>query len=100
MVLYDDARRRVRAVGAHNVPLERLAGRHVGLEDAPVGRTALAEDRVVQAPGNLGGRVAPEFSDLVEGSSLVVVPIVAAGPLDRDHPRRPRLRQAAGRRSP
>ena len=79
MVLYDDARRRVRAVGAHNVPLERLAGRHVGLEDAPVGRTALAEDRVVQAPGNLGGRVAPEFSDLVEGSSLVVVPIVAAG---------------------
>lgn len=79
MVLYDDARRRVRAVGAHNVPLERLAGRHVGLEDAPVAVRALAEDRVVQAPRDLGGRVAPEFSDLVEGSSLVVVPIVAAG---------------------
>ena len=33
----------------------------------------------MQAPRDLGGRVAPEFADLVEGSSLVVVPIVAAG---------------------
>ena len=41
MVLYDDARRRVRAVGAHGVPLERLEGRHVSLELAPVARQAL-----------------------------------------------------------
>jgi len=79
MVLYDDARRRVRAVGAHGVPLERLDGRHVGLELAPVARQALTEDRVVQVEAGADHGVVPEFADLVEGRSLVCVPIVASG---------------------
>jgi signal transduction histidine kinase len=79
LVLYDDARRRVRAVGSHGVPLERLQGRHVGLELAPVARQALAEDRVVQVSGGEGQWVSDEFLDLVEGRSLVCVPIAASG---------------------
>lgn len=79
LVLYDDARRRVRAVGGHNVPLDRLAERHVSLEDAEVAREALTTDRVVQVDSSAGDAVAPEFSDLVAGRSLVCVPIAASG---------------------
>lgn len=79
MVLYDDARRRVRAVGAHNVPLERLEGRHVGVELAPVARQALEEDRVVQLPPGGKHGVASEFQDLVAGGAIVCVPIVGSG---------------------
>ena len=79
LVLYDDARRRVRAVGAHGVPLERLEGRHVSLELAPLARQALTEDQVVQVGPGSGQPVSPEFADLVEGGSLVCVPIVASG---------------------
>ncbi len=76
--LYDDARRRVRAVGAHGVPLDRLEGRHVSLEDAPVARQALAEDRVVQVESGAGHGISPAFAELVEGRSLICVPIAAS----------------------
>lgn len=79
MVLYDDARRRVRAVGAHGVPLERLEGRHVGFELAPVAHQALSEDRVIQVQSGSGQHVSPEFEDLVAGASLICVPIAASG---------------------
>lgn len=79
MVLYDDARRRVRVVGAHGVPLERLEGLHVSLEDAPVARQALAEDRVVQVDSGTGDGISPAFADLVEGRSFACVPIAASG---------------------
>jgi len=79
MVLYDDARRRVRAVGGHGVPLERLQGRHVGLELAPMARQALEEDRVVQLRAGGEPVVAREFADLVTDGGLVCVPIVASG---------------------
>ncbi len=79
LVLYDDARRRVRAVGAHGVPMERLEGRHVSLEIAPVAARALAEDSVIVVDGTSEHGVAPEFMDLVEGKALACVPIAAAG---------------------
>ena len=79
VILYDDARRRVRAVGAHGVSLDRLEGRHVGLEHAPVARQALAEDRVVQVETAEGHGISAEFAELVEGFPLVYVPIVASG---------------------
>jgi len=77
LILYDDARRRVRAVGAHGVPLERLGGSNISLEHAPVAQQALAEDRVVQVESGAGHGLSPEFADLVEGP-LVYVPIVAS----------------------
>ncbi len=79
MILYDDARRRVRVVGAHGVPTERLEGLHVSLEDAPVARQALAEDRVVQVESGTGTGLSPAFADLVAGRSFVCVPIAASG---------------------
>lgn len=79
LVLYDDARRRVRAVGAHGVPMDRLEGRHVSLEIAPVAARALAEDRVIEVHGTSEQDVAPEFTDLVAGKALACVPIAAAG---------------------
>ncbi len=79
MVLYDDARRRVRAVGAHGVPLDRFEGRHVGLEHAPVARQALSEDRVVVMERGTEHGISPKFADLVEGRTLACVPVVASG---------------------
>lgn len=79
MVLYDDARRRVRAVGSHGVPLDRLEGRHVSLEDAALARQALAEDRVVQLDRGAEPGFSREFADLVGDHALVCVPIAASG---------------------
>lgn len=79
VVLYDDARRRVRAVGAHGLPLERLQGRHVSMEAAPIAREALTGDRVVYIDSTAGQGISPEFADLVEGRPVVCVPIAASG---------------------
>jgi signal transduction histidine kinase len=50
---YDPARRRVRAVGAHGLELERFADAHVTVESAPITARALSEDRAVEVAGDL-----------------------------------------------
>ena len=45
---YDRDRRRVRAVGAHGIELERFAELFVTVDSVPVARRALAEDRVLE----------------------------------------------------
>lgn len=78
--LYDDARHRVRPVGGHAVPLERLGEVHVSLDDAPIAQRALLEDRVLAADGPFDEAIHPdlarEFGALVEGR-LVCVPVRA-----------------------
>ncbi|MBI5104654.1 MAG: GAF domain-containing protein [Solirubrobacterales bacterium] len=76
---YDDARRRVHAAGTHNLDKEVFADEHVSLEDAPIARTALAEDRVVEAAGDLDEALAPSFADRLRGRELVCAPMSAGG---------------------
>lgn len=77
---YDSARRRVGAVGAHGLELERFAEAHVSVESAPITARALREDRALEVVGDLRDQIAPEFSALFEHPvRLVCAPMVAAG---------------------
>jgi signal transduction histidine kinase len=79
MFLYDEGRRRVRPVGAHRIDRDRFPVEGVGIEDAPLSRVALEEDRVVDAldtTGDVFGR--PDLAQLPEGD-LAYVPIAAGG---------------------
>ena len=55
---YDEAQRRVRAAGTHNLPLELFAGVHFTVESAAIARQALEEDRVLDVPESTRARAA------------------------------------------
>ena len=76
---YDDARRRVRASGAHGMSLGGLTDGHVSVESAPVARRALTEDRVIEVLAGERHDISADFAELVGDHPLVYVPIVAAG---------------------
>ncbi len=77
---YDAASRRVHAAGAYGMELEQFADAYVSVESAPIAARALAEDRVVEAVGDLSGQVPNEYAALVsEPARLVCAPMTAAG---------------------
>ncbi|MGE4428457.1 MAG: GAF domain-containing sensor histidine kinase [Solirubrobacteraceae bacterium] len=80
LFLYDAGRRRVRAVGTHRIDKSDFPLEGVGIEDAPLSRVALEEDRVVDS---LDQRTTdevrhPDLAMLPEGD-LAYVPVVAGG---------------------
>jgi signal transduction histidine kinase len=77
---YDEARRRVRAAGAYGIGLDRFVNSHITVESAPIARQALVEDRVIEMDAEAVAREVPErFRDLLDGSTLVCVPLSAGG---------------------
>jgi signal transduction histidine kinase len=76
---YDSARRRVRAVGAHGIELERLAELFVTVDSVPVARQALVEDRVLEVIGADDFDVPDFVRELLEGVRIVCTPMAAAG---------------------
>jgi signal transduction histidine kinase len=76
---YDSARRRVRAVGAHGIELERLDELFVTVDSVPVARQALAEDRVLEVLGASDFDVPDFLRELLEGVRIVCTPMAAAG---------------------
>ena len=75
---WDEARRRVRAMGGHGVDVSRFAAADVNVETAPITREALERDEVLEAAGAEG--IPAEYADLVAGVGvLVCAPMVAAG---------------------
>ena len=76
---YDEVRRRVRAAGSFNLPLEAFADAHVTVESAPVARQALEEDRVIEVTHDIADEIPEEFRELVRESNLVCTPMGAAG---------------------
>ncbi len=77
---YDSATRRVRAVGAYGLELERFAGAFVTVESAPVTARSLAEDRVVELVGDIRDSFPAEYAELFpEPVRLVCAPMTAAG---------------------
>jgi signal transduction histidine kinase len=77
--LYDEALRRVRAVGSHGIELTRFENVHVTLEDAPIAKRALSEDSVVEVTGNFAEHLPPEHIGFLRDTRLVCTPMVAAG---------------------
>jgi signal transduction histidine kinase len=77
---YDNARRRVRAVGAHGIELERFADIFVTIDSVPVARRALVEDRILEVVGAADFNNVPPFvRELLEGVRMVCTPMAAAG---------------------
>ena len=76
---YDSARRRVRAVGAHGIELERFADLFVTIDSVPVARRALVEDRVLEVLGAADFDVPPSLREFLEGVLIVCTPMAAAG---------------------
>ncbi|HET6549160.1 MAG TPA: ATP-binding protein [Solirubrobacter sp.] len=76
---YDGARRRVRAAGAHGIPLDVFAEADVTVETVPVARESLVEDRVIDISSTSAEGVPAEFKPLIKESTLVCTPMAAAG---------------------
>src|SRR3954466_2525902 len=77
--LYDEALRRVRAVGSHGIELERFEHVFVTVEDAPVALRALTEDRVLEVTGDFTAHLPPVHIGFLRDTRLVCTPIIAAG---------------------
>ncbi len=77
---YDNARRRVRAAGAHGIDLDQFAAAHVTVESSSIAAAALRDDRVIESVGDVRGEFPPEFRELFpEPVRLVCAPMAAAG---------------------
>jgi signal transduction histidine kinase len=76
---YDGIRRRVRAVGAHGIELDRLAALFVTVDSVPVARQSLAEDRVLEVVGADDFDVPDFVHELLDGVRIVCTPMAAAG---------------------
>jgi signal transduction histidine kinase len=76
---YDEALRRVRVAGSHNLDITIFEDAEVTVESAPIARRALEQDTVVEVPSPSPDDVPPRYASLVTGGSLVCVPLAAAG---------------------
>jgi signal transduction histidine kinase len=79
LFLYDDALRRVVAAGSHHLDPGLLADLHVTLDEAPVARRALAEDRVLVVSGDPEHAIPAAYAERLGISTFVCVPLSAAG---------------------
>src|SRR3954453_776261 len=76
---YDEALRRVRVAGAHNLDVELFADDEVSVESAPIAREALAGDAVIEIHQPSPEAVPERYRALIGPGTLVCVPLVAAG---------------------
>jgi len=77
--LYEDALRRVRAVGSYGIDLELFRDVHVTAEDVPMAMRALSDDRVIEVASDFRGELPGEYLHLLHDARLVCTPITAAG---------------------
>ena len=77
---YDEGLRRVTVAGTHNLDIEVFKDANVSVESAPIARQALVEDAVVEVPSPSPDDLPESYRHLLRGgSSLVCVPLAAAG---------------------
>ncbi len=76
---YDPVRRRVRAVGAHNLDIDRFTDLFVTVDSVPIARQALAQDRVLEVVGAEDFDIPQSLRELLDGLLIVCTPMAAAG---------------------
>src|SRR3954447_9699931 len=76
---YDDERRLVRAMGAHGIELELLAGASPTANQVSIARRALAEDRVVEVTEDLERELPEEFHPLLREGLFICIPMSTGG---------------------
>jgi signal transduction histidine kinase len=78
LLLHDSTYRTVIPMGSHGVDpglVKRIEGT---LDETPIARRALEEDRVVQVRGDLAEQVPPRYADLADTATITCTPISAA----------------------
>jgi signal transduction histidine kinase len=79
IVRYDEAVRRVRVAGTHNLDLSQFGEVELSVEHAPIAREALERDAVIELPSPSPDQLPERYRPLLRGGLLVCVPLVAAG---------------------
>lgn len=79
LLLYDDARKLVVPVGSYGLPQEMLGQIYGTLEEAPIARTALAEDRVVEVSEGLERALPARYAAFSGVTTLTCTPVGAGG---------------------
>jgi signal transduction histidine kinase len=79
LVLYDEARRMVVPAGSHGVDPAVLSQIYGTLDETPMARTALAEDRVVEVSDNLERHLPARYAEFAGVTTLTCTPVSAAG---------------------
>lgn len=77
--LYDMGSHRVEVAGAHGVDLDELRAIDATIENTPVARRALFEDRVIEVSERIEEEVPVEFARMLGLTTLTCTPIAAAG---------------------
>ncbi len=76
---YDEDRREVRAMGAHNIAIELFDGANPTTRQAALARRALEEDAVVEVTSSVEAELPEEFHHLLMDGLVVCVPMTAGG---------------------
>ena len=79
LMLYDDARKLVVPVGSHGLEPGLLSQVYGTLEETPVARRALAEDRVVEVSEHLEREIPARYARLAGVTTLTCTPVAAGG---------------------
>jgi signal transduction histidine kinase len=78
LLLHDDAYRAVIPMGSYGLDPELLKVIEGTLDETPIARKALEEDRVVEVTGGLGGHVPRRYAELADTATITCTPIAAA----------------------
>ncbi len=79
LFVYDPALRRVRVAGCHGVAPGAADDLHVTVDEAPIARRALTEDRVVEVSEDIESEVPPAIARMFGITTLTCTPLSAAG---------------------
>lgn len=79
VLLYDPASRAVRSAGSHGLDRELIGQVEGTLDETPIARRALAEDRIVIASEHLEEEVPPRYARFAGITTLCCGPIAAGG---------------------
>jgi hypothetical protein len=78
LLLHDNTYRSVIPMGSHGLDPDLVKRIEGTLDETPIARRALEEDRVVEVTGGLEGQVPERYAELADTSTITCTPISAA----------------------
>lgn len=78
LLLHDDTYRSVIPMGSHGADPDMVKRIEGTLDETPIARQALEQDRVIQVSGGLSGHVPARYAELADTATITCTPISAA----------------------
>lgn len=79
LLLHDDSSRTVVPMGSFGVDPALVRQIEGTLDETPIARRALEEDRVIEVAGDLATHLPPRYADLADTEAITCTPIAAGG---------------------